>query len=124
MTYYLPKPAVMATSAQSLVLLCLMQLWACILELKESHWKLISVASHADSFEAQLAACKPLDLPQLTVPLQPPGIAPDLPLPQVIHAVILQSSPLCWEVCSLHVVQGLRSFFSNFTQQQLISLIF
>ena len=60
-----------------------MQLWAYIKELKDNQWKMISVASYSDSFEAQLAACKPLELPQLTVPLQPPGIAADLPLPQV-----------------------------------------
>ena len=60
-----------------------LQLWACIKELKDNQWKLISVASYSDSFEAQLAACKPLELAQLTVPLQPPGIAADLSLPQV-----------------------------------------
>ena len=60
-----------------------LQLWACIKELKDNQWKLISVASYSDSFEAQLAACKPLELPQLIVPLQPPGIAADVPLPQV-----------------------------------------
>ncbi|KAL3143241.1 hypothetical protein ABBQ38_002092 [Trebouxia sp. C0009 RCD-2024] len=68
------------------------QLWAHIKELKDNQWKLISVASYSDSFEAQLAACKPLDLPQLTVPLQPPGIAAALPLPQAAAAV-LQAYP-------------------------------
>ena len=60
-----------------------MQLWASILELKDKQWKLVSVASYSDAFEAQLAACKPLDLPELTVPLQPPSIGSDLPLPEV-----------------------------------------
>ncbi len=39
--------------------------------------------SYSQSFEAQLAACKPLELPQLIVPLLPPGIPSDLPLPEV-----------------------------------------
>ena len=73
-----------ASSVNCLALLeMLLQLWVNVKELKENQWKLTSVASYSDSFEAQLAACKPLDLPQLTVPLQPPGIAADLPLPQV-----------------------------------------
>ena len=87
------------------------QLWAQVLELKDNAWKLISVASYANSFEAQLAACKPLDLPQLTVPLQPPGIASDLPLPQVIlvyylaiASVMLQSLLLA---CHAMLVQWL-----------------
>ena len=68
---------------QAAELTVFVQLWACIKELKDNQWKLISVASYSDSFEAQLAACKPLELQPLTVPLQPPGIAADLPLPQV-----------------------------------------
>lgn len=82
----------------------LLQLWAHIKELKDNQWKLISVASYSDSFEAQLAACKPLDLPQLTVPLQPPGIAAALPLPQVGREAALGQPKLCMTcsaVCTL-----------------------
>lgn len=91
-----------------------LQLWACIKELKDNQWKLISVASYSDSFEAQLAACKPLELVQLTVPLQPPGIAADLPLPQVgwkdlLCFIMPKAFPLCTSCwcCSCTACQGL-----------------
>ncbi len=64
-------------------MLLLLQLWQYTLELKENHWNLLGVHSYSQFFEAQLAACKPLELPELTVPLHPPGIAPSLPFPEV-----------------------------------------
>ncbi|DBA75017.1 TPA: Nuclear cap-binding protein subunit 1 [Trebouxia sp. C0004] len=64
------------------------QLWQYTLELKENHWNLLGVPSYSQFFEAQLAACKPLELPELTVPLHPPGVAPSLPLPEAAAAVL------------------------------------
>ena len=61
----------------------LLQLWQYTLELKTNQWKLVSVPSYSEFFEAQLAACKPLELPELNVPLTPPGVASDLTLAEV-----------------------------------------
>ena len=64
--------------------LACLQLWQAITHLKANQWQLSSIPSYAQHFEAQLAAGQPLDLPDIAVPLQPPGIAADLPFPQVI----------------------------------------
>ena len=61
----------------------LLQLWQHTLELKANQWKLVAVPSYSEFFEAQLAACKPLELPELNVPLTPPGVASDLTLAEV-----------------------------------------
>lgn len=61
----------------------LLQLWQHTLELKANQWKLVAVPSYSEFFEAQLAACKPLELPELNVPLTPPAVASDLTLAEV-----------------------------------------
>lgn len=78
----------MKTSQDTILLL--LQLWQQIQELKANEWKLISVPSYSQFFEAQLAACKPLELPQLVVPLHPPGIATQLPLAEVMVSMLAQ----------------------------------
>lgn len=78
----------MKTSQDTILLL--LQLWQQIQELKANEWKLISVPSYSQFFEAQLAACKPLELPQLSVPLHPPGIATQLPLAEVMASMFAQ----------------------------------
>lgn len=69
--------------AHNLNCLLLLQLWQYTLELKENQWSLLGVPSYSQFFEAQLAACKPLELPELIVPLHPPGVAPSLAFPEV-----------------------------------------
>ncbi|KAA6419508.1 MAG: hypothetical protein FRX49_10606, partial [Trebouxia sp. A1-2] len=64
------------------------QLWQYTLELKENQWSLLGVPSYSQFFEAQLAACKPLELPELIVPLHPPGVAPSLAFPEAAAAVL------------------------------------
>ncbi len=76
-------------------MLLLLQLWQYTLELKEDHWNLLGVPSYSQFFEAQLAACKPLELPELTVPLHPPGVAPSLPFPEVQLLATFSSTVFC-----------------------------
>ena len=73
----------------------MLQLWEAIKELKANQWQLLSVPSysHSPDFEAHLAAGQPLKLHELTVPCQPPGVAPGLPLPQVATPVCVASLP-------------------------------
>lgn len=68
------------------------QLWQSIQELKADQWKLAGVPSYAESFQPQLAACNPLDLPQLIIPSQPPGLASGL-TPAEAAAAILHAYP-------------------------------
>ncbi len=86
-------------------MLLVLQLWQYTLELKEDHWNLLGVPSYSQFFEAQLAACKPLELPELTVPLHPPGVAPSLPFPEVQPLATF----ICTTVCSQHSQVGLLS---------------
>ena len=86
-------------------MLLVLQLWQYTLELKEDHWNLLGVPSYSQFFEAQLAACKPLELPELTVPLHPPGVAPSLPFPEV-HRLATCSPAVS---CSQHSQVGLLS---------------
>lgn len=118
-------PDAVISCCQAAKLTVLVQLWACIKDLKGNQWKLISVASYSDSFEAQLAACKPLELQPLTVPLQPPGIAADLPLPQVENERMLlfvhdlrdiQGLLLCTCCCCLHCMLVSRQVNINTKQ--------
>lgn len=85
----------------------MLQLWEAIKELKANQWQLLSVPSysHSQDFEAHLAAGQPLKLHELTVPCQPPGVAPGLPLPQVATpvCVALFSSFLPHHVDAKHI---------------------
>lgn len=93
-----------------ILLIVLMQLWASIIELKDNQWKLTSVASYSDSFEAQLAACKPLELPQLTILLHPPGIALDSTPAEVSPTSLLAIvfMPIFIFACCTAIMQTIR----------------
>lgn len=100
-------------------MLLLLQLWQYTLELKENHWNLLGVPSYSQFFEAQLAACKPLELPELTVPLHPPGVAPSLPLSEVRHLATFSSTAFH----SQHRQVGLLSCWRDFSTCGAVHLL-